>query len=265
MNEILQSTIAGVVEGLTEFIPVSSTGHLILVGELIQLTGEKAKVFEVFIQLGAILAAAVLYRERFKGLFDFASTTAFRGRDGILKLIVACLPAAFLGLAFHHYIKEHLFGPITVAIALIAGGLVMIIVERRIKPSDLVTVEQISLKQCLLIGIFQAASLCPGVSRSAATIIGGMLVGLPRKIAAEFSFLVAVPLLSMAAFYDLYKNLNLFSASDLPQLATGLVVSFIMGALAIKFLINVLSKWDLVPFAIYRIVLGIIVIASVVQ
>lgn len=256
MNDLFKAAASGIVEGLTEFIPVSSTGHLILFGSLIEMTGEKAKVFEVFIQLGAIMAAAFLYRDRFKKLFKMKSKEPLSGLDGMIKLAAACFPAAILGFLFHKIIKDVLFAPSVVAVSLIVGGIVMLLVEKRGGHEGEAELVDVSLKQSLFIGVVQALSLCPGVSRSGASIIGGMLAGLSRRAAAEFSFLAAVPLLALAAFYDLLKNLSLFSAADLPGLAVGLLTSFAVGALAIKFLISALSRVGLTPFAWYRIALG---------
>lgn len=263
MNDLFKAAASGVVEGLTEFIPVSSTGHLIIFGSLIEMTGDKAKVFEVFIQLGAIMAAAILYRKRFAELFNFKSAAPLSGFRGILKLAAACFPAALLGFIFHRAIKENLFTPTVVASSLIAGGVVMLLVERRGGYDNDGGLVDVSLKQSLVIGLVQALSLCPGISRSGATIVGGMLAGLPRKAAAEFSFLSAVPLLSLAAVYDLLKNISLFSSADLPGLFIGLLTSFAVGAFAIKFLMSALARVGLGPFAVYRIVLGAMVIGLI--
>lgn len=263
---ILKAVLLGIVEGLTEFIPVSSTGHLILFGRAIGFEGALADSFDIFIQLGAILAALVLYFPRFTGLLDLRNSwrnpdKKFRGWDGIFSLFLACLPAFVAGALLHGFIKEYLFSPVPVAIALIVGGLALIWLENRqparARQSELTEIRPL---QCLGVGVFQCLALWPGMSRSGATIIGGMLLGLQRRTAAEFSFIVAVPVMFAAVSYDLLKSVKLLSPSELPVFAVGFVVSFIVALLAIRFFIALLDRLTLKPFGWYRVALGIAVL-----
>lgn len=262
MSELFVIILLGIVEGLTEFIPVSSTGHLILVGDALGFKGERAGAFDVFIQLGAILAVVVLYRKRFLSLLDFSAPerSGFRGQTGLLKLAAAVAPALVVGVIAHSYIKEHLFNSITVAAALIAGGLVLIWIEKRNVLPRVAVIEEIPLRTCFLIGLFQCISLWPGISRSGSTIVGGMLLGLNRVAAAEFSFLVAVPVMFAATGYDLLKSLEFLSVADLFPFALGFVVAFISALLAISFFMQLLKRCTLAPFGIYRIILGLFVL-----
>lgn len=258
--------LLGIIEGLTEFIPVSSTGHLILLGEVLGFKGESAASFEIFIQLGAILAVVVLYFPNFRDLLDFrpdpAGPAQFKGMRGISLLFVACLPAFVLGALLHGFIKEQLFSPLTVALALIVGGVVMIWLEAREPSKHRPTRElaQITTAQAFKIGLFQCLSLWPGISRSGATIIGAMLCGLERKLAAHFSFLVAVPVMSAAVCFDLLKSSAQLSSADLLPFATGFLVSFVTALVAIKLFIEWLNRLTLKPFAYYRIALGVLVL-----
>ncbi len=256
MNELLSAFALGVVEGLTEFLPVSSTGHLILFGEAISFSGPKAETFEIFIQLGAILAVVVLYFRRFVALLDFRSSEGFAGLNGLTKLAVGCLPAFVLGALLHKLIKQYLFGSFAVATALIVGALVMIFVERRQRTPSTSCVEEITHRQAFFVGCIQCFALWPGMSRSASTIIGGMLCGLDRKVAAEFSFVLAVPVMAAAVCFDLMKSYTLIEQSDLQVFGVGFITSFIIAALAIKFFLGLLNKFTLEPFAYYRIFLG---------
>ena len=223
MSELLIAGFLGIIEGLTEFVPVSSTGHLILFGHLLDFHGQTAATFEIFIQLGAILAVVYLYFQHFLSLFRFdTDQTGLRGFRGMQIFAVACLPIYVLGFLLHEYIKQVLFSPLTVAIALILGGLVMIVVERREQKVRVTSLDQISLRQAFVIGIAQCFALWPGMSRSGSTIVGGMLIGLDRVVAAEFSFLVAVPVMVVAVGYDTLKSLSLLSAADIPVLPLAL-------------------------------------------
>ena len=252
----------GVIEGLTEFIPVSSTGHLIVAGNLLGFVGEKASTFEVAIQLGAILSVVVLYRERFLRLIPIRReplsplASALDGWSGLWRMGLATLPALAVGFVTHGLIKRHLFTPDSVALALVVGGVGILITERFVRRRPTSPLDTLSLGQALGIGLFQTLALWPGTSRSAATIIGGMLLGLDRKGAAEFSFLIAVPIMMAATGYDLLKMKELFSATDAAQLALGLVVAFIVALLTIGAFIRVLNRWTLIPFAWYRIVIA---------
>ncbi len=261
MSDFWTAILLGLVEGLTEFIPVSSTGHLILFGDAIGFSGERAKAFDVFIQLGAILAVVVLYFRTFLGLLRFGEPeTGMSGVLGCFKLFLACLPALVLGALLHKFIKAHLFAPVPVAIALILGGVVLVVIERLTKPKLIGGVDAISPRQALLVGLFQCLALWPGMSRSGSTIVGGMLLGIPRGVAAEFSFLVAVPVMCAAVGFDLLKSAHALQTSDIPLFATGFVVSFLSALLAIRIFIDVLRKYSLAAFGWYRIVLGIVVL-----
>lgn len=248
--------ILGIIEGLTEFIPVSSTGHMIIVGDWLKFKSDTAATFEIFIQLGAILAVVVLYRQRFLSLFD-KKASGLSGTDGIKKIAIACIPAFILGFLFHSIIKEHLFSVTTVAWALIVGGVVMIVVERRLDGgSSSKDLDFITPRQALKIGLFQCFALWPGMSRSASTIIGGLLCGVSRVAAAEFSFIIAVPVMCAAVGYDLLKSASQIAVSDISFFAVGFIVSFFVAVIAIKFFIELLKRFTLVPFGWYRIALG---------
>jgi undecaprenyl-diphosphatase len=248
--------ILGVVEGLTEFLPISSTGHLIVTGHLLDFIGPKADTFEVVIQLGAILAVVVLYWERFVGLLKTNPTQRFSGPYGIWLLFLTSLPAVIVGLLAHPYIKKFLFTPYTVAVALAVGAVLIFIVEAMDKKDTVTTLDEITPSLALGIGLFQCLALWPGFSRSAATIMGGMLLGTRRKVAAEYSFIAAVPIMFAATGYDFMQSYQLFEAGDLICLLIGFVVSFISAWLAIKGFIYLLGKLTLRPFAVYRLALA---------
>jgi len=250
--EILDALILGVVEGLTEFLPISSTGHLILASDLLGANDERGKVFDIAIQTGAILAVIWEYRARF-----------FRVDPKLwLNLIVAFIPAAVLGLAFGAYIKAHLFSAVPVASAFIVGGLIILFVERKKLSSRVDGTEAMTWLDALKVGIAQCLALIPGTSRSGATIIGGMLFGLSRRAATEFSFFLAVPTLLAAGAYDLWKNRALFAARDLPMFAVGLVAAFVSAFIVIRWLIRYVATHDFRPFAWYRIVFGAVVLLT---
>ena len=267
MSDVVIAIILGVVEGLTEYLPISSTGHLILFGEALHFTGEKAKTFDVVIQLGAILSVLVLYRHRFVALFkglrqgvSKPRTALNPGIQGILKLALVSAPALSVGFIFRGQIKEHLFAPFPVAIAFAVGALLILIVDRNGKVEGQIEIDQLTCRQSFLIGCVQCLALWPGMSRSASTIIGGMLGGLSRAAAAEFSFLAAVPVLSAAALYDLSKALLIFTTKDLELVAIGFVISFVTALIAIKVFISIVSRWSLRPFAYYRLLVAAIVL-----
>ena len=270
MSDVVIAIILGVVEGLTEYLPISSTGHLILFGEALHFTGEKAKTFDVVIQLGAILSVLVLYRHRFIALFQglrqgvckprTALNPGMAGLQGILKLALVSAPALSVGFIFRGQIKEHLFAPFPVAIAFAVGALLILIVDRNGKVEGQIEIDQLTCRQSFLIGCVQCLALWPGMSRSASTIIGGMLGGLSRAAAAEFSFLAAVPVLSAAALYDLSKALLIFTTKDLELVAIGFVISFVTALIAIKVFISIVSRWSLRPFAYYRLLVAAIVL-----
>jgi undecaprenyl-diphosphatase len=262
LHPLLDALILGVVEGLTEFLPVSSTGHLILVSDLLGLNDEKGKVFDIVIQLGAILAVCWEFRARFARAFSGL------GRDPVQQrfatnLFVAFLPAALVGLAFQSQIKAYLFNPITVAVALVVGAIVIFAVERwyaKHGAPRVTTVDAMTWKDALKVGIAQCFSLIPGTSRSGATIMGGMLFGLSRQAATEFSFFLAVPIMFAASGYQLVKYRALLTREDLAPFAVGFVVSFVAALLAVKGLIRYVAHHDFKAFAWYRIALGIAVL-----
>lgn len=256
----VQAVILGLVEGLTEFIPVSSTGHLILAGNLLGAEGEKAKVFEVCIQFGAILAVGLIYFKKLLGLLNPRLKTGFQGWNGLKTLFLGCLPALLLGVLFGSKIKALLFAPLPVGVALIVGAILMIIVEKRNYPVKVDNLDQLTPKMCLLVGFIQALSLWPGMSRAATSIVGGIVAGLNRKVAAEFSFLMAVPLIAAATFYDVCKNWQLFAVEDIAIFGIGSAVAFVSAFIAVKGFIALLSRVSLLPFAYYRLVVGVIVV-----
>jgi undecaprenyl-diphosphatase len=252
MSDLVNALILGVVEGLTEFLPISSTGHLILAGDLLGFNDERGKVFEIVIQTGAMLAVVWEYRARF-----------FRV-DGKLyqNLIVAFVPAALLGLAFGSYIKAHLFKPVPVALAFIIGGAIILLVDRASRPGRIQESSEMTWLDALKVGIAQCFALIPGTSRSGATIIGGMLFGLSRRAATEFSFFLAVPTLVAAGVYDLWKNRALLSADDAGIFAVGSVAAFVSAFVVIRWLIRYVANHDFRPFAWYRIVFGLLVLLT---
>lgn len=254
--------ILGLIEGVTEFLPISSTGHLIVAAHLLGETGNAATVFEVVIQLGAIAAICWHYRRRLQdmaaNLLNPHSASARLAR----QLVIAFLPAAFLGFFLHGTIKAHLFTPQTVALALIVGGVVIILVERRPRPPRLHGLEGLSNRDALLIGCAQALALFPGVSRAGATIVGGLLRGLDRKCAAEFSFLLALPTMFAAASYDLYQNAALLNSALLAQIAGGFAVAFVAALLTVRALLHFISRYKFTPFGWYRIAFGGIILLA---
>ncbi len=262
----LVAIILGIVEGLTEFLPISSTGHLILAGELLGYHDEKAKVFDIVIQTGAMLAIVWEYRRRFlsaaMGAFSDPAAQRF-----ILNLIIAFMPAAVLGLAFGGLIKSHLFFAVPVALAFIIGGIIILWVEKRGRAQgarvDRVTsVDDMTWQDALKVGIAQTFALIPGTSRSGATIIGGMLFGLSRKVATEFSFFLAVPTLIAAGAYSLFKHRALLSVADIGFFSVGFVTAFISAFICVRWLLRYITSHDFTVFAWYRIVFGLIVLAT---
>lgn len=256
---LLKALVMGVVEGATEFLPISSTGHLIIAGDLLDfLDKEKRDVFEIVIQLGAILAVCFEFRQR---LINTAMHLKQRQSQGfVLNLFIAFLPAAVLGLLFHHAIKAYLFSPITVAIALIVGGFVILLVEKKVGQGNTTQIEQITPKQALQIGLAQSLALVPGVSRAGATILGGMCFGLSRQTATEFSFFLALPIMFAATGYDLLKSHDLLSMSDAGIFLAGFVMAFISALIVIRVLIRYVANHDFTVFAWYRIIFGAIVL-----
>ncbi len=247
---LLQTLILGIVEGVTEYLPISSTAHLVLTSRIIGLTQtEFIKTFEIAIQLGAILAVVVLYWRKF--LVD---------KKLLRNLIVAFIPASIVGIVFYQTIKNILIGNYAVTLwALFIGGIVLIVIERILKSKKHINnIDSLTIKQSFLIGIFQSVSVIPGVSRAAATIIGGLMTGLSRESATEFSFLLAVPTMLAATGLDLVKSYKLFDVSQFTALGIGFMVAFITAILAIKFLINFVKKHDFTVFGVYRIILAVL-------
>ncbi|MGE5703695.1 MAG: undecaprenyl-diphosphate phosphatase [Clostridia bacterium] len=256
--DYLVAIILGIVEGLTEFLPVSSTGHMILTADLLNFTGEKAKTFEIVIQLGSIMAVVVLYWRRFLSLLGWDQRRNKRPRLNLLHVIVAMVPAGVLGVALHGVIKQYLFGPQTVLIGLIAGGVLMIVAEKLPLRTTSETLDDISYKQAFGIGLFQCLALWPGFSRSGATIAGGRLLGTSHKAAAEFTFLVAVPVMVGASGLDLLKSYQNLALADLGFFITGFVTAFLVAMFAIVSFLKLLQRFKLTPFAYYRFVLAVL-------
>jgi undecaprenyl-diphosphatase len=258
---LLKALILGIVEGLTEFLPISSTGHLILAGDLLDFNDDRGKLFEIVIQSGAILAVVWEYRERLlvvaRGAFSDRAAQKF-----ILNLFIAFLPLAILGLAFGKAIKASLFNPITVATTFILGAFVILWAERRDHRIRVQSVDEMSALDALKMGIAQAFALIPGTSRSGATIIGGLLFGLSRKAATEFSFFLAIPTLGAATVYQLYKERALLSADDIGMWVVGFVSAFVSAFLCVRWLLRFISSHDFTPFAWYRIFFGIVVLST---
>jgi undecaprenyl-diphosphatase len=256
-----KAAVLGVVEGLTEFLPVSSTGHLILAGDLLGFNGEKAKVFELVIQTGAMLAIVWEFRMRFWRMLAGLAVDRAAQRFA-LNLLVAFLPAAALGLAFGRLIKSQLFHAIPVALAFVVGGLIILWVEKRPRRAVVESVDDMTWRDALKVGIAQAFALIPGTSRSGATIIGGMLFGLSRRAATEFSFFLAVPTLVAAGAYDFWKNRALFDSGDMGMFALGSVVAFLSALACVRWLIRYVASHDFTAFAWYRIAFGLAVLLT---
>lgn len=259
MNDMLTAFILGVVEGLTEFLPVSSTGHLILVSDWFKLPPEKFNSFNIIIQLGAILAVVVLYPSRFR---DFLNPNLIKEKNSqklnALHIIIAVFPALLIGYFSRNFIKNTLMTPMVVVSSLIVVGIIMIILER-LRPNEKIkSLDHISYREALIIGLGQCFALIPGVSRSGATILTAMMRGFNLKVAADFSFLISVPIIGAATLYEFLKSYDQFSLHDLHLLAIGLITSFVVAIIGIKFFIGVLKKLSLTPFAIYRILFGIL-------
>ncbi|WP_336775351.1 undecaprenyl-diphosphate phosphatase [Paenibacillus sp. MMO-58] len=256
MNDIFNAIIMGVVEGLTEFLPVSSTGHMILTAHLLNFLGERAKTFEIIVQLGAVIAVFVLYFRRFLRFFNFKPGYLQRPGVNIIHVGLAMAPAVIIGLALHDFIKQYLFGPWSVLIGLVAGGILMIVAERVRIPVTADSMDDITYKQAFLIGVFQCLALWPGFSRSGSTISGGLLVGTSQKAVAEFTFIVSVPIMFAASGLDLYKSRAFLTFDDLGLFLVGLAVSFVVGMIAVVTFINAIKRLKLSWFAYYRFVLA---------
>ncbi|MDU2241124.1 MAG: undecaprenyl-diphosphate phosphatase [Paenibacillus sp.] len=275
--ELIKAIILGLVEGLTEFAPVSSTGHMIIVDDMWLKTGELlgskyvANTFKVVIQLGSILAVLVVFRNRFIDLLGLsrwmpgkAKGTSAAGPGGprlkLMQVIVGLIPAGVLGVLFEDYIDEHLFSTATVLIGLVIGALLMIAADRFApKQVSVETVDQISYKQAFSIGLFQCLSIWPGFSRSGSTISGGVLLGLSHRAAADFTFIMAVPIMAGASLISLVKNLEYFTMDALPFFVVGFISAFVFALLSIRFFLKLIDRIKLVPFAVYRILLAIVI------
>jgi len=259
---LVKAAIMGIVEGLTEFLPISSTGHLILAGSLLGFDDAKAKVFDIAIQTGAIFAVVLVYWQKIRSTVVDLPTSG-QAQRLTLNVIIGFLPAVVLALIFGKFIKAHLFTPTVVATTFILGGFVILWAERRPASAMRVqTVDEMTPLDALKVGLVQCLAMIPGTSRSGATIIGGMLMGLSRKAATDFSFFLAIPTLIGAGVYSLYKERALLSVDDIPMFAVGLVFSFISAWLCVRWLLRYISTNSFVPFAWYRIAFGIIVLVT---
>lgn len=265
---LLKALVLGMVEGLTEFLPVSSTGHLILVGELIDFTGDSSQVFDVAIQLGAILAVCWEYRQRITDV-TAGLRTQRRARRFALNVVVACVPAVVLGLLFEKHIKLVLFAPVPVAIALIAGGVILLWVEARQRRQDDVghvarvqSIDDLTLADALKVGFAQCFALIPGTSRSGATIVGGLLSGLERRVATEFSFFLAIPLIFGATVYEMSKARDVLIVADIGPFAIGFVAAFMSAFACVRWLLRYIATHDFTAFAWYRIGFGLLVLGA---
>lgn len=258
---LFKAFVLGIVEGTTEFLPISSTGHLIIAGDLLSfMNKEKRNVFEIIIQLGAILAVCWEYRQRLLDKVTHLREQA-AARGFFINLALAFFPAAFVGLLFHKQIKLYLFSPFTVACALIAGGIAILLIEKYLEHGETKTVDDMTPMQALKIGLAQTISLVPGVSRAGATILGGIAAGLNRHAATEFSFFLAIPIMFAASGFDLLKSYQFLSAADFPVFIVGFITAFVSALLVIRVLIRFVTNHDFTVFAWYRIIFGLAVLA----
>lgn len=259
---LVKAVVMGIVEGLTEFLPISSTGHLILTGALLGFDDDKAKVFDIAIQTGAILAVVIVYWQKLWATLLGLGNSALARRFAI-NVSIGFLPAGVIGLTVYKLIKNYLFNPGVVASAFIVGGFIILWVEKKLKPvARIESVDDMTWRDALKVGAVQCLGMIPGTSRSGATIIGGMLLGLSRKAATEFSFFLAIPTLVGAGVYSLYKERALLSLADVPLFGVGFVVSFVAAWLCIRWLLRFVSTHSFVGFAYYRIAFGIMVLAT---
>ena len=259
---LVKAAVMGIVEGLTEFLPISSTGHLILAGSLLGFDDDRAKVFDIAIQTGAILAVVLVYWQKLRATFTTLPTSA-NSRRLVLNVLIGFLPAVVLGLLFGKAIKAHLFTPVVVATTFIVGGFIILWAEKRQQATPRVlAVDDMTPLDALKVGIVQCLAMIPGTSRSGATIIGGMLMGLSRQAATDFSFFLAIPTLIGAGAYSLYKERALLSAADAPLFAVGLFMSFVSAWICVRWLLRYIANHSFTPFAWYRIAFGIVVLAT---
>lgn len=256
---LLKAAILGLVEGATEFIPVSSTGHLIVVSNWLGLVDERAKTFDVFIQLGAILAIVWLYRARLWRTVVAARHGA-ASRRFLGNLLIAFLPAAIIGILTHEWIKVRLFNPTVVAVALVVGGVLILLIERWAPAPKVYDVSEVPAQTAFGIGLAQVLSLIPGTSRSGATIMGGYALGLSRIAATEFSFLLAIPVMLAATLFDLMKSWSVLAPSDIPLFAVGIIVSFVSALVVVRAFLSYVSGHSFRVFAWYRIVFGAVLL-----
>jgi undecaprenyl-diphosphatase len=259
LSLLAKAAVLGIVEGVTEFLPVSSTGHLILAGAWLGFTGETAKTFEIFIQLGAILAIVWLYRRRIGQLVGSLGTDP-SSRRFALSLLVAFLPAALVGVALHDFIKRHLFTPVVVASAFVVGGVVILLIERWRPPARIHYAEDTAPSTALGIGLAQVLSLIPGTSRSGATIMGAYCLGLARKAAAEFSFFLAIPVMVAATGFELVKSRYLLHAADVGVFAVGFLTAFASALVVVRAFVAYIGRHTFRPFAWYRIAFGVLLL-----
>ncbi|MDE4542024.1 MULTISPECIES: undecaprenyl-diphosphate phosphatase [unclassified Thermoanaerobacterium] len=259
---LIKAFILGIVEGLTEFLPVSSTGHLIIVGDLLNFKGAYATMFEVVIQLGAILAIVYYYREKIWNSLKNLAPNKWGFRLW-LKIVIAFIPSAILGLLLNDFIDKHLFSPFTVSIALVIGAIMMIIVENAFSNYKIDDMDKVTPKKSFWIGVAQCMSLFPGMSRSASTIMGGMMAGLSVKAAAEFSFFLAIPTMFGATVVSLHKGIATMTSIEWEALAVGFIMSFIVALIVVDKFLSYLKSHPLRPFAYYRLIVGIIMIGLV--
>nr|WP_090748629.1 undecaprenyl-diphosphate phosphatase [Mesobacillus persicus] len=265
--DLIKAIILGIVEGLTEFAPVSSTGHMIIVDDMWLQSKEflgkyAANTFKVVIQLGSILAVVIIFRNRFIEMLGLGARGEenSKGRLKLSQVIVGLLPAGILGLLFEDYIDEHLFSLNTVLVGLVVGAIFMIIADlSRKKGPSVESVDQISYKQAFTVGLIQCFSLWPGFSRSGATISGGVLLGMSHRAAADFTFIMAVPIMAGASFISLVKNWQYFTIDALPFFITGFITAFVFAMISIRFFLKLINRIKLIPFAIYRIVLALVI------
>lgn len=256
LDSILTPALLGIIEGLTEFLPVSSTGHLILAGALLGFTGEGSVAFNIAIQLGAILAVLIAYRQRFLGV---AGGLLRRDRDAILftrNIMIGFLPAMLAGAIFYSAIREAIQTPVVVAVALVVGGVLILVIERLIQIPRIDSVERMPLRTAVAIGAVQCIAMIPGVSRSGATIMGALLMKVERKTAAEFSFFLAVPTMLGATVFALWKDRDLLTFDDMQAIGIGFAAAFIVALVIVRAFVAVVSRYGFAPFAWYRIILG---------
>lgn len=262
LSDLITATILGIVEGVTEFLPVSSTGHLIVVGSLLGFEGERAATFSVVIQLGAMLAIAWLYRDKLLAMASLRQTPGFAGRRGVGLLGITTIPALLLGVLAHSFIRDSLFTPVTVAIGWGVGGILILLAERWRPATRISTLDRLSWPVALAIGLFQCLSLWPGMSRSATTMVGGLLSGVRRDVAAEYSFLAALPVIAAASSFELLTSIDALTTADIPLFVTGFLVSFVTAWLAVRTFLKLLRVTTLRPFGWYRIAASAVLLGT---